>query len=175
MTAINLVNLSLQARIDLIKKFCIDSNIGFISISRSDSRYFSHFVFLINNTLINCHFLLKNIIKSGWPSKPFMKRIEVPSLNRSDLHSITNKSLSCLVGFVYINECPYICVWNPFRYTFHKTVRSCYVSDESLLAAANIGKGFYRTSESGNPIIICDNRHFERLIKEFITHNAISE
>lgn len=124
----------------------------------------------INDTArkFEIHFILKNISGSGWSDKDEIKRIQVGNVKKNIVY--TNKVRThFLGGIINYNEKNILIVWNSYRYLNHETNRSCYVNLESIKTAFE--KGYYYTNDFEQEIWLCDEYHFNLLIRDYINFN----
>lgn len=124
----------------------------------------------INDTArkFDIHFMLKNVSDSGWSDNLEIKRIQVGDVKKNIVY--TNKIRThFLCGITRYNDKNLLIVWNSYRYLNHSTNRSCYVYLESIKSAYE--KGYYFTNDFDQEIWLCDEKHFNLLIRDYINFN----
>lgn len=140
--------------------------------SNSVDSQFVNCVVIIGEKQIKLHFIIKNIVNSGWSWRPDVKRIQISSLAKCCLKANTASEITFLIGVYFINEKTVFAVWNPACFTFHSTNRSCYVMKDSLLRASN-GEFLYK-EDYGQMVFVCLFNQVSKLILEFIAHDKVA-
>jgi hypothetical protein len=116
---------------------------------------------------------LKNITGSGWAEKPMIKRIQIPNLRlfEPSLYIDTTETSTVLIlGYYDHDSNPLFVAWDFYRYTMHKTQRSCYVNIISMQEAYK--KGLYKTSDSHkNFVWVFLPSRFDEFIFDYIKRN----
>lgn len=163
-------NLSLKQRIDILKNFFVSSDLNIFEINNFSDDFIT-FVTEINAKKITLHFLLKNIVNSGWSDKPDIKRIQVKALTAESVPVNNHSTCSLFAGFAFVNGEPIMAVWNPFMYVFHKTNRSCYINVHSLALCAR--DGFLKTLDSNQEVLLCNKENLLNLLKTYVERNSI--
>ena len=119
---------------------------------------------------------LKNITGAGWADKPHMKRVQVSNVRKDDMDKYidtTNNQTILILGYYNFDDNPVIVAWNAYRYVYHNTVRSCYVSVDNLMDAYKSGMAV--TECSNQEIWVFKPNHFEEFLKNYIEQNKIGE
>lgn len=119
---------------------------------------------------------LKNITGAGWADKPHMKRVQVSNVRNDDMDKYidtTNNQTILIVGYYNFDNNPLIVAWDAYRYVYHNTVRSCYVSIDNLLDAYK--SGFAITECSNQKIWVFKPNHFAEFLEDYIDSNKIGE
>ena len=119
---------------------------------------------------------LKNITGAGWADKPHMKRVQVSNVRNDDMDKYidtTNEQTILIIGYYNFDNNPLIVAWDAYRYVYHNTVRSCYVSIDNLMDAYR--SGFTVTECSNQKIWVFQPAHFERFLNDYIENNKIEE
>src|SRR5574344_836555 len=165
-------NLSKQTLISLLKRFLISSNIVFISEDQPLFEHVNSFTIRLNKKNLKLHVILKNISYGGWKEKPLIKRIQVASLEGKKIPEISMNEIFILGGFCYVNDKPILVGWNPFRFTYHKTNRSCYVNVYSILKVNNLG--FLISNDFKKEEFICDELNFDKLLIEYVKYCGVT-
>ena len=160
---------SLKQRIDVIKSFCIASNIEILQVKEDKAISFVEFDVLINNQEFRLYLYLKNIVNSGWSNKPHIKRIQIKAFN--EIPENKEGNLCALVGICNGTSGPVVAFWNPFLYTFHKKNRSGYLLTEHLEEADEYG--YLETEYADKKILVCSSTSFSKLLEKYIEKNYI--
>lgn len=113
---------------------------------------------------INMYVNLKNICGAGRCTKPFIKRIQTKEI--TNIIKTTDKQCYLLGGICFYGDKFLFACWNHQNYIDFKTIRSCYVFEESLLNAYK--DGFYRSRDLGQWVYICNEDSFDKLILYYI-------
>lgn len=119
---------------------------------------------------------LKNITGAGWADKPHMKRVQVSNVRNDDMDKYidtTNNQTILILGYYNFDNNPLIVAWDAYRYVYHNTVRSCYVSIDNLMTAYK--SGFIVTECSNQKIWIFKPNHFAQFLEDYISSNKIGE
>lgn len=88
------------------------------------------------------HANIRNIGSAYLPNEPTTRRRQVEGLDVFKLPKNSASSITILVGLASAEGSMIITIWNAFNFCMHKTVRSCYVTEDSLLEAAQYGISF---------------------------------
>ena len=109
--------------------------------------------------------LLKNITGAGWENKPKIKRVQVSNIkniNYDGLYISCKNAFNMIIGYYNYDNNPIFVAWDAYRYLNHNTIRSCYVTVDSL----RVGyiKRYYEGVDSAQKIWIFDAEH----IKDFM-------
>lgn len=114
---------------------------------------------------INVYFICKNVTSSGWSDKPGIVRIQIKNI--SEIFIYTNKNETMLIsGLCMYKDKIILIVWNAYRYMNHKTNRSCYANVEMLENCYN--KGYFFSRDFDQEIWLCDEWHFNLLIRDYV-------
>lgn len=119
---------------------------------------------------------LKNITGAGWADKPHMKRVQVSNVRNDDMDKYidtTSNQTILIIGYYNFDNNPLIVAWDAYRYVYHNTVRSCYVSIDNLREAYK--SGFVITECSNQKIWVFRPNHFAEFLKDYIESNKIGE
>lgn len=160
---------SLKQRIDVLKSFCVASNIEIIQIKENKTSPFVEFDILLNKQTLKLFLYLKNIVNSGWSDKPHIKRIQIRAFDIIPENREGN--LCALVGICNGTNGPIVAFWNPFLYTFHKKNRSGYLLTEQLEEADK--SGYLETEYADKKILVCSSTSFITLLNRYIEKNYI--
>ena len=160
---------SIKQRIDVIKSFCVASNIEVTQIKEDKTISFVEFDILFKEQAYKLFLYPKNIVDSGWSNKPHIKRIQIKAFNTIPENKEGN--LCALVGICNGDNGPVLAFWNPFLYTFHKKNRSGYLLLEQLEEADE--SGFLETEYADKKILICSSTSFDKLLDRYIEKNYI--
>ena len=125
----------------------------------------------INNQLIDLYVNIRNIGSAYLPNKPYILRRQVGKLSFDDLPPNSKKSLSMLIGITNIDSEIILACWNPFYFIGHSTNRSCYVLENSLDKAKNIG--LYVGEDCKTPVLVCSSSNFTEMLNVYIERNLI--
>ena len=152
--------------------FCDRS--GFTLISADpDGTYpcFTDVVLSFNGSRFNLSVNLRNISSAYLPKDPTVKRRQVQSLDRELLPKNTKDHLSLLLGLYENDGKAVLGAWNPFRFCGHKTVRSCYIRQETIDQALLAG---HATSKYGlAPVYACTDTNLHWLLTNYTKDNCI--
>ena len=85
----------------------------------------------------------------------------------------TKEQCFLLLGLTNVNGNNILVAWNPLKYIYHEKNRSAYVYDEALFEANK--KGFYKTIQNGEKILISNEENFEELLKEYYAYSYVEE
>ena len=154
--------LNIKQRIDLVKQALILSDIELLDCSNK-GEYFHEFLINYHCRRFSLNLFIKNIANSGWADKPYIKRIQVPSLLGKTIPKKGNDSISLFLGIAFVSGDPIFVAWNPFSYVYHKTNRSCYVLVQSLANAFQCG--LFKTVDCKKEVVLCTQSNFGRLIE----------
>lgn len=119
--------------ISLTKNELSKSNIKIVDLVYANKQFY---LYLENNgQVIQFTMFLKNITGAGWKEKPNFKRCQVLNLKNESpqlVSIIPNKCYNLILGVYCFDENPIFVSWDPYRYLNHKTIRSCYVTVDTL-------------------------------------------
>ena len=113
---------------------------------------------------------IRNIGSAYLPKKPYILRRQVGKLSFDDLPSNNKKSLSMLIGVANKDNEILLACWNPFYFIGHSTNCSCYVLENSLDKAKNIG--LYVGEDCKTPVLVCSS-HFNEMLNVYIERNMM--
>lgn len=119
---------------------------------------------------------LKNVTGAGWRDKPHMKRVQVSNVRNDDMEKYidtTNDQTILILGYYNFDGNPLLVAWDAYRYVYHNTVRSCYVSIDNLMEAYK--SGFVVTECSNQKIWVFKPHHFSKFLDDYIESNKIGE
>ena len=113
---------------------------------------------------------LKNITGAGWVTKPKIKRVQVSNMELDSPDSVVynrnnNQEFNLIMGYYNFDNNPILVCWDAYRYFKHKTVRSCYVTVDSLLRGYE--KGYYEGVDSAQKIWIFKGIYFEKFLEDY--------
>lgn len=113
--------------------------------------------------------LLKNITGAGWKDKPKIKRVQVSNITDDCYVKDSNAVFNLIIGYYNYDNNPIIVCWDAYRYLNHKTLRSCYVSVDSL----KLGylKGYYDGVDSSQKIWIFKGEYFKKFLESYIEYS----
>ena len=123
------------------------------------------------NKKISLYVNLRNIGSAYLPNKPYILRRQVGKLSFDDLPLNSSTSLSMLLGITFIDHMMILACWNPFYFVGHSTNRSCYVLENSLEKAKNIG--LYVGEDCKTPVLVCSDCHFGEMLDIYIERNMV--
>ena len=114
---------------------------------------------------------LKNITGAGWENKPKIKRVQVSNVKNLDsnrLYVSCEKEFNMIIGYYNYDNNPIFVAWDAYRYLNHNTIRSCYVTVDSL----KVGyiKRYYEGVDSAQKIWIFDQEHLKEYIINYINY-----
>ncbi|MDD4156819.1 MAG: hypothetical protein PHY08_09635 [Candidatus Cloacimonetes bacterium] len=130
-----------------------------------------HLEIILDDDKYSIYFILKNITGSGWISKPKIRRIQVPNLMVTELGTVKideKMSLNMIIGYYNFDDNPIFVGWDAYRYYNHKTLRSCYVSVDSLKRGYE--KNFYEGVDSSQKIWIFTLDCFDKYLKSYLDY-----
>lgn len=115
--------------------------------------------------------ILKNITGAGWENKPKIKRVQVSNIKDIDNNISLNGNQNVfylILGYYNYDNNPIFVAWDAYRYINHNTVRSCYVSVDSL----KIGyvNEYYVGVDSAQKIWIFKIDYFRRFVLEYLDY-----
>ena len=160
---------SIKQRIDIVKSFCLESNIEILKIQENKTLSFTEFDILFQENNYKLFLYLKNIVNSGWSNKPHIKRIQIKAFR--EIPENKDGCLCALVGICNGKKGPILAFWNPFLYTFHKKNRSGYLLTEQLEETEM--NDFLETEYADKKILLCQSSGFRKLLKKYIEKNYI--
>ena len=123
---------------------------------------------LLDGKPLTLHFFLKSISGGGWKEKPWVYRIQVRKLEGDIFPKNSAYVLSLLLGLCLYDGEPVIASWNPFRFLFHETNRSCYLHYEDLLRLEEEPEGFYVSHRSAEPVSLARKDSFGKLLRHLL-------
>lgn len=96
--------------------------------------------------------LIRNITGAGWESKPKFKRVQVNNLQSESPNMVVlnEKMINLILGYYNYDNNPILVCWDLYRYLNHKTVRSCYVTVDTLKRGYE--KEYYEGVDSGQAV-----------------------
>ena len=126
--------------------------------------------FIHQGTQIVFALFLKNITGAGWKEKPDIKRCQVqnPKNENIDLEIIVNKKYNLILGYYCFDDNPILVAWDPYRYINHNTIRSCYVTVDTLKRGYE--KGFYEGVVSSQKLWVFTGENFEKFVDRYINY-----
>ena len=156
-----------------LEKVLVSSNILIRSVKNCESELKNFYLISveINNQLIELYINIRNIGSAYLPNKPYILRRQVGKLSFDNLPPNNKKSLSMLIGVTHIDNEIILACWNPFYFIGHSTNRSCYVLENSLDKAKNIG--LYVGEDCKTPVLICSSSHFIEMLNVYIERNLV--
>lgn len=113
--------------------------------------------------------LLKNITGAGWKEKPKIKRVQVSNIKKSLLINCNQNAFNLIMGYYNFDDNPIIVCWDAYRYLNHNTIRSCYVSLDSL--KVGYMRGFYEGVDSSQKLWVFKGEHFYEFFRSYIDYN----
>ena len=135
-------------------------------------RLFLHYFKIeINEISLSLYFVIKNITASGWINKPKIKRIQIRNIKNDNpdfaIHN-DNNSFNLILGYYNYDENPIFVGWDAYRYYNHNTLRSCYVSVDSL--KRGYVKKYYDGIDSSQKIWIFIPKNFAMFLNNYIDY-----
>lgn len=155
------------ARTDFLKAVFESSSLPILSW-KTDESGVSSIATLLDGKPLSLHFLLKPISGGGWKEKPWVYRIQVRKLEGDEFPKNSSSSLSLLLGACFFEGKPVIVAWNPFRFLFHETNRSCYLRLEDLLQLEEEPDGFIVSYRSSEPVSLARKDSFGKLLSRLL-------
>ena len=156
-----------------LEKVLVSSNVLIRSVKNCENELKNFYLISveINNQLIELYVNIRNIGSAYLPNKPYILRRQVGKLSFDDLPPNNKKSLSMLIGIANIDNEILLACWNPFYFIGHSTNRSCYVLENSLDKAKNIG--LYVGEDCKTPVLVCSSSHFNEMLNVYIERNLV--
>jgi len=115
---------------------------------------------------------LKNITGAGWKEKPNIKRVQVSNVKvvSPDNFVRTSKCQTIMIlGYYNFDNNPIMVGWDAYRYTKHKTMRSCYVNVDNLIMGYE--NKYYEGISQSQKIWIFDSSKFNVFLNSYIKYN----
>lgn len=115
---------------------------------------------------------LKNITGAGWKEKPNIKRVQVSNVKvvSPDNFVSTSKCQTIMIlGYYNFDNNPIMVGWDAYRYTKHKTMRSCYVNVDNLIMGYE--NKYYEGISQSQKIWIFDSSKFNVFLNSYIKYN----
>jgi hypothetical protein len=112
---------------------------------------------------------MKNVSLAGWADKPWIKRIQVgnvKTLAPGFYSETTREKVNLLIGYTKVDQKELFFAWNYYRYIFHKTLRSCYVHDDSIQTVLN--DGFLHTEDMNQTLWGFVPENFGKFLKDYL-------
>ena len=123
------------------------------------------------NETIQFTMFLKNITGAGWKDKLDFKRCQVANLKLESPESISiisNKHYNLILGVYLFDDNPIFVAWDPYRYLNHKTIRSCYVTVDTLKRGYE--KQFYEGVVSSQKLWVFVGEKFNDFLDKYIDY-----
>lgn len=113
---------------------------------------------------------LKNITGAGWKDKPKFKRVQVSNLKFDSPEFLTSSknTINLIMGYYNFDENPIIVCWDAYRYLEHNTVRSCYVTVDSL--KRGYIKKYYEGVDSGQKLWIFEGLYSKHFFNDYLLY-----
>ena len=113
---------------------------------------------------------LKNITGAGWKDKPDIKRCQVsnPKNDDVDMEIIKNKKYNLILGYYCFDDNPILVAWDSYRYLNHNTIRSCYITVDTLKRGYE--KGFYEGVVSSQKLWVFTGENFDKFVSRYIKY-----
>lgn len=119
---------------------------------------------------------LKNITGAGWSDKPHIKRVQVNNVRNEDATKYidtTSEQTILILGYYNFDNNPLIVAWNAYKYVYHNTIRSCYVTIDNLIEGYR--NGIIETECSEQKIWVFQPKYFGEFLDSYIRDNTIGE
>lgn len=117
-------------------------------------------------------FHLKNITGAGWKNKPRHKRIQVENIKDKKPNAFIESAMNRTIisfGYYDFDDNPIMVAWDAYRYINHRTIRSCYVTVDTLLRGYQ--RGYYEGMDSSQKLWVFNANNFDRFLNEYIKYN----
>lgn len=113
---------------------------------------------------------LKNITGAGWKDKPKFKRVQVANLKFDSPEFLisSNNTINLIMGYYNFDDNPILVCWDAYRYLEHNTVRSCYVTVDSL--KRGYIKKFYEGVDSGQKLWIFEGLYSKQFFNDYLLY-----
>lgn len=147
-----------------IAKSCFEN----VDLRYNNKQFWLSFDYNSNNFLFEM--FLKNITGAGWKEKPDIKRCQVSNAKNEDINIeiINNKKYNLILGYYCFDDNPILVAWDPYRYLNHNTIRSCYVTVDTLKRGYE--KGFYEGVVSSQKLWVFTGENFEKFVNRYINY-----
>ena len=144
------------------------SDVTNVSIAFRNKRFFLKFE--LDNQEYLFDMFLKNITGAGWEDKPEIKRCQVSNAKNDDIdiEIIEHKKYNLILGYYCFDENPILVAWDPYRYMNHNTIRSCYVTVDTLKRGYE--KGFYEGVVSSQKLWVFKGECFVKFVNRYIEY-----
>lgn len=157
----------LDAFIEEIKK----SGIYDIKIDTKSSSLFNFLTFKRDGETFEIALILKNVSSAGWAEKPRMKRVQVSNIAKiqnDELYLKLKKKVILLVGYYNYDDNPILVSWNIDQYKNHNTIRSCYVTVDSMKIAYS--NNYYDGINANQKVWIYKGELFFKFLNEYVIY-----
>ncbi len=126
--------------------------------------------FIYQGRCIRFEMFLKNITGAGWKEKPEIKRCQVSNAKNDDLDVgiIDNCKYNLILGFYCFDNNPIFVAWDPYRYLHHNTIRSCYVTVDTLKRGYE--KKFYEGVVASQKLWVFTGENFIKFVDRYISY-----
>lgn len=153
---------------DIFNSFMLKSEFGISDIKNENGKS----IIKLNDGVrkFELHYILKNISNGGWKDNVSIKRIQIGKI--TDGLITTNRIRThMLCGITKYQDKFILVVWNSYLYTNHSTNRSCYIYQETIKNCYD--RGYILSHEFDQDIWLCDESHFNLLIRDYINYNYV--
>lgn len=152
--------------IDLFENMMKKSNFTILNSVKSDNYYECSVRSYYNKYYLRV--VIKNISFSGWRDKDNIRRIQTPNPSSYLIESKKDQTF-LLCGVTQYNGKNIFCFFNSYDYVSHRTLRSCYVTTQTI--EKGYSQGLFFDDRGSNAVWVCDEEHFDLLLRNFILDN----
>lgn len=159
-----------NALINVSKLELSKSKIEIIDLLYSNKQFYMY-IKNEDSDVIQFTMFLKNITGAGWKDKLDFKRCQVPNLKIESPDSISivsNKHYNLILGVYLFDNNPIFVAWDPYRYLNHNTLRSCYVTVDTLKRGYE--KEYYEGVVSSQKLWVFKGEKFDQFLKTYINY-----
>ena len=117
------------------------------------------------------HVFLKNITGAGWIDKPKIRRVQVKNVrltSNKNYVKTSNFETLMILGYYNFDDNPIMVAWDAYRYISHNTIRSCYVTVDTL--QLGYSNGYHVDTNSDKKVWIFDKNYFDKFLVDYIKY-----
>lgn len=125
-----------------------------------------------SNEIFDLIIYLKNITGAGRKDKINRKRVQVSNIKKVSPDDFIPTSINrtmIILGYYNFDNNPIMVAWDAYRYIGHNTMRSAYVTVETLLRGYQ--NGYIETIDSSQKVWVFNSANFEKFLNEYINYN----
>lgn len=129
-----------------------------------------------NNVMIYLILYLKNVTGAGWIDKPNIKRVQVSNIkivSPNNYIGTTQYQTIAILGYYNFDNNPIMIAWDAYEYVNHKTMRSCYITTDSLKRGYE--NEYLVCNDASQKVWIFNSNYFDEFIKDYIKYNSNEE